>query len=351
MGKRLFLLLPILLSAHQFAFCTERQAEFPGFFHRLVSKFELQDNDISLSPSERYFKFSINTVANSVPLLQLYRQILEEHNVPVDFSLLPLIESANNPFAQSHKNAVGLWQFIPATGAKHGLRITATVDDRKNVILSTAAAADHLSYLHSQLNNWVLVVAAYNCGLQCVINAQKKVGNNGLRQVISKTPLETRDYVLKFLAIREFVIANRSHPALSRFPDGIYLQRLQRSKALSRSSHALPGLDDVMRSRVSQFLNYGVDNPGGPVDTNSRIELIVLTPLFRDFFSEKEISFNTQNPKQTSSCIAYPRKLYTVKEGETLSKVALKLKVSVNALRDLNGGITSTRIGMVLRVC
>ena len=84
------------------------------------------------------------------------------------------MESGNNPQAKSPKNALGLWQFIPSTAREWGLTSSKSFDDRKNVIKSTQTAIKYLNYLHTQLNDWNLALAAYNWGIGNVKKALKK---------------------------------------------------------------------------------------------------------------------------------------------------------------------------------
>jgi membrane-bound lytic murein transglycosylase D len=351
-ARRFLLAICLFTGLQSYCFSFEPGSDASGFFSALVSKFKFSAHEVRGFQDKSSYKFSIASIANSVPLLQLYSQILDEYHVPAEFSLLPLIESANNPFAKSHKNAVGLWQFIPTTGEKHGLKVSSTVDDRKNVIRSTTAAAQHLSYLHAQLHDWVLVIAAYNCGLQCVINARKKSSNDNLQQIISKTPKETRDYVQKFFSLRDFVISNLYHPALSRFPDGIYLQRISVGKLVPKQPETPTDFDIFMQSHVARFLNHGIENPIDRNNWNQPTTLVIPTALFRDFFSENKVSFRHPAKLMTATrCRIDSEQIYIVLRGESLSKIAAKLNTTVNTLRDLNGGIVNTRTGMSLKVC
>ena len=92
-------------------------------------------------------------------------QTLIERNMPAEIALLPIVESAYDPFAYSHGRAAGLWQFIPGTGKRFELKQDWWYDGRRDVIDSTRAALDYLQYLHKRFNNdWLLALAAYNSG-------------------------------------------------------------------------------------------------------------------------------------------------------------------------------------------
>ncbi len=351
MAKRLLALLCSLLFMHPISVRAERALPSKSFISSLVSAFELNTAETASLVTGQYDRYSsVYSIANAIPLLQVYREILAEYRVPADFSLLPLIESANNPIAQSHKNAVGLWQFIPATGSMHGLRIQAEVDDRKNVIRSTFAAAEHLAFLYSKLGDWVLVVAAYNCGLKCVVRAKNTRGSNDLQKIIQNTPLETREYVRKFFGLRYFIISSQYHSAVSRFPDGIYLQRVA-VPSVNSGNGVEPSFPKHFSSKnqVIRFLNIGLDKDA---ERRGSINLLLPTSLFNKYFLETKVSF--RQPKRLSDsidCNLQSGSFYSVKAGESLHQVALKARVSVDKLRELNGGISSTRPGMLLKTC
>ena len=90
---------------------------------------------------------------------------IESRGIPTEIALLPVVESAYDPFAYSHGRASGLWQFIPGTGKIYGLKQDWWIDGRRDVIASTEAALDHLEKLHRQFKgDWLLALAAYNSG-------------------------------------------------------------------------------------------------------------------------------------------------------------------------------------------
>ncbi len=90
---------------------------------------------------------------------------IEARNMPLELALLPVVESAFNPIAYSRARASGLWQFIPATGRRYGLKQNWYYDGRRDVVASTNAALDYLQFLHDEFDgDWLLAVAAYNCG-------------------------------------------------------------------------------------------------------------------------------------------------------------------------------------------
>ena len=102
---------------------------------------------------------------------------IERRGLPLEFALLPVVESAYDPFAYSHGRAAGLWQFIPSTARLYGLKIDWWYDGRRDVRASTKAAIDYLDYLHDLSDgDWLLALAASNAGqgnVQSLIRASK----------------------------------------------------------------------------------------------------------------------------------------------------------------------------------
>jgi membrane-bound lytic murein transglycosylase D len=134
-----------------------------------------------------------------VPFIQ---EILKEEGLPADLAWLPLIESNFKTTALSRAGAKGMWQFIPSTGRKYGLRIDWYVDERSDPVKATRAAAAYLKDLHAMFGDWYLALAAYNCGEGRVARSLRRTGKDdfwGLARARA-LPRETRGYVPAFLA-------------------------------------------------------------------------------------------------------------------------------------------------------
>jgi membrane-bound lytic murein transglycosylase D len=133
---------------------------------------------------------------------------VEARGMPLEFALLPVVESAYEPFAYSSSRAAGLWQFIPATGVRFGLKEDWWYDGRRDVIESTRAALDYLQALHDQFDgDWLLAIAAYNVGelgVQRAIDYNRAVGRPTDFWHLN-LPAETRAYVPKLLAMKRLM--------------------------------------------------------------------------------------------------------------------------------------------------
>lgn len=137
---------------------------------------------------------------------------IERRQMPTELALLPFIESAFNPQAQSSARASGIWQFMPATGKDFELKQNVFRDDRRDVLASTRAALDYLQRLNRQFGDWHLALAAYNWGegnVQKAINRNTKAGLP-TDYLSLNMPAETRNYVPKLHAVRNIVLRPES---------------------------------------------------------------------------------------------------------------------------------------------
>jgi len=135
-------------------------------------------------------------------------QEVNARNMPTEIALLPFVESAFVTNAKSNAKAVGLWQFMPATGKDFQLTQNVFRDERKDILQSTDAALDYLQRLNNQFGSWELALAAYNWGAGNVSKAQKRNLAAGLPTDYESLtlPLETRMYVPKLMAYRQIVL-------------------------------------------------------------------------------------------------------------------------------------------------
>jgi membrane-bound lytic murein transglycosylase D len=139
-----------------------------------------------------------NTLRRASYYMPIIVPIVQKHGLPEELALLPAIESAFNPFAVSRAGAAGLWQFIPSTARRYGLRVDGEIDERFDVIKSTEAAAMYLKDLYQTFKNWELALAAYNCGESCVA---RRTGGINFWETQNFLPLETKNYVPAFFAV------------------------------------------------------------------------------------------------------------------------------------------------------
>lgn len=152
--------------------------------------------------------FLRNASLRAGPYLHFIAESLDTRGMPSELALLPIVESAYNPKANSVRDAAGLWQFMAATGRDFNLRQTAWYDGRRDVVASSKAAMDYLTRLHDQFNgDWLLAMAAYNAGEGTVARAVAANQQRGLPVDYwhLNLPRETQDYVPRLLALSMLV--------------------------------------------------------------------------------------------------------------------------------------------------
>ena len=133
--------------------------------------------------------------------MPIFEQALEEYGVPLELRYLPVIESSLNPRAVSRVGATGLWQFMLVTGKQYGLEVNSLVDERRDPIKASYAAAHYLSDLYKIFGDWSLVIASYNCGPGNINKAIHRAGGvKDYWQIYPYLPRETRGYVPAFIA-------------------------------------------------------------------------------------------------------------------------------------------------------
>ncbi|MDF1696583.1 MAG: lytic transglycosylase domain-containing protein [Saprospiraceae bacterium] len=150
----------------------------------------------------------------------LFEKVFETKGLPEDLKYLSVVESGLRPVATSRSGAAGLWQFMRPTGRMMGLKINRTIDERRDIEKSTAAAADYLLYLYERFDDWTLAIAAYNCGPGNLRKAIRKSGGKRSFWEIKKyLPKETREYVPKFIAISYVMKYYYEHDLVPEIPN------------------------------------------------------------------------------------------------------------------------------------
>ena len=172
---------------------------------RLPNIMEMPYNDIVQKFIDRYTGRLRRSVGYMLGASNFYMPIfedaLEAYGVPLELKYLPVIESALNPKAVSRVGAAGLWQFMPSTGKQYGLEINSLVDERRDPVKSSYAAARYLRDLYKIYGDWSLVIAAYNCGPENVRKAiQRSNGETDYWSIYPYLPRETKGYVPAFIA-------------------------------------------------------------------------------------------------------------------------------------------------------
>ena len=269
---------------------------------------------------------------------------LEERNMPLELALLPAIESAYNPMAYSHANAVGLWQFIPSTGRYFNLRQTRAYDGRRDITASTLAALNYLNRLHDMFNgDWLLALAAYNAGEGTVSRAIERNEKLGLPTDYWNLPLpqETKDYVPKLLALSQVVLAPEAYGInLNPIANEPYFEmvEIKQSMDLSRVA-ALAEIDEdeMFQLNPAYKQRATIDGPQHLLVPTSKAQL--LTANLSSLKPEELISLRPKKPVFDNLASKQPARLnrkYRVKSGDNLTLIAKNNKVTVKDLQRWN---------------
>lgn len=252
---------------------------------------------------------------------------LERRGMPSELALLPMVESSYNPKALSPARAAGLWQFIPSTGKSYGLSQSWWEDNRRDVVSSTGAALDYLSYLYSLMGDWHLALASYNWGEGSVGRAVAKnqaqgqaTGYDDLRM-----PAETKNYVPRLQAIKNILrdpqlVAQMNLPVL---PNRPYFE-----------SVALYG-KHIDLDTVAKLANISVDEVKALNPEHSRPVMKVETiNLPKDRVPQFKSNLNAyqESDKPLSRWGSY-----TVQPGEKPDRIAGKFNMSLAQLQEANG--------------
>lgn len=269
---------------------------------------------------------------------------LEERNMPLELALLPAIESAYNPMAYSHANAVGLWQFIPSTGRYFNLRQTRAYDGRRDITASTLAALNYLNRLHDMFNgDWLLALAAYNAGEGTVSRAIERNEKLGLPTDYWNLPLpqETKDYVPKLLALSQVVLAPEAYGInLNPIANEPYFEmvEIKQSMDLSRVA-ALAEIDEdeMFQLNPAYKQRATTDGPQHLLVPTAKAQL--LTASLSNLSSDQLVSLRPNKPvfdKVASTSPARLNRKYRVKSGDNLTLIAKANKVNVKDLQHWN---------------
>jgi membrane-bound lytic murein transglycosylase D len=252
---------------------------------------------------------------------------VERRNMPSEIALLPMIESAFNPGANSIASASGIWQFIPSTGKHFGMEQNWWHDGRRDVIGATNGALDYLQKLHDQFGDWELALAAYNCGENSVMRAQARNRKSHKPTDYShlKLPRETRNYVPKLLAVKNIV----SDPAhfnlvLSDIPNESYFEAVATPKHIDvKVAAELAGIS------MDEFMALNPSNNRPVILQDKDNSNVLLLPV------DKVETFRTNLEKTNQRLVSWQP--YESKKGESFEQIAEHFGLTLAELRTANG--------------
>ena len=362
---------------------------------RMPTIIEMPYNDVVQKFIDRY----ANNLRRSVSIMlgatnfymPIFEEALEAYNLPLELKYLPVIESGLNPQATSYVGAAGLWQFMIGTGKRYGLEINSLVDERRDLIKSSYAAANYLSDLYRIFRDWNLVIAAYNCGPDKINKAIHRAGGTkDYWQIYPYLPKETRGYVPAFIAanyIMNYYCDHNICPMVADIPaktDTVMVNRdihfNQIASVLNMEVSQLKELNPQYRRNIingsnkpsslrlpSTLVNKFIDNEQAIYDYNAdallnkRAEVEVNEENIANtsyshsnsytrssnnnsYRSSRHKNKHTKKHKERSQNV-------TIKNGDTLSEIAERNHTTVSKLKKLNKiSGSNIRAGKKLRV-
>ena len=335
---------------------------------RLPNVMEMPYNDIVQKFIDRYTGRLRHSVSYMLGASNFYTPIFEEaleaYGLPLELKYLPVIESALNPQATSRVGAAGLWQFMVATGKQYGLEVNSLVDERRDPVKSSYAAAQYLRDLYKIFGDWSLVIAAYNCGPENINKAIHRAnGEADYWKIYPYLPRETRGYVPAFIAanyVMNYYCEHNICPMRTQLPaktDTIIVSRDVHLKQISE----VCGVDiDELRSLNPQYRRDIVNGSNKPsvirmpatmtntfIANEDSIYNYQAETLFTrrslvevDNSSKVSSSSKSSSSKKSSSRKKRTRrtrsKSVTIRKGDTLSEIAERNNTTVSKLRRLN---------------
>lgn len=362
---------------------------------RMPTIIEMPYNDVVQKFIDRY----ANNLRRSVSIMlgatnfymPIFEEALEAYNLPLELKYLPVIESGLNPQATSYVGAAGLWQFMIGTGKRYGLEINSLVDERRDLIKSSYAAANYLSDLYRIFRDWHLVIAAYNCGPDKINKAIHRAGGTkDYWQIYPYLPKETRGYVPAFIAanyIMNYYCDHNICPMVADIPaktDTVMVNRdihfNQIASVLNMEVSQLKELNPQYRRNIingsnkpsslrlpSTLVNKFIDNEQAIYDYNAdallnkRAEVEVNEENIANTSYSHSNSYTRSSNNNSYRGSRHKNKHtkkhkersqnVTIKDGDTLSEIAERNHTTVSKLKKLNKiSGSNIRAGKKLRV-
>ena len=343
---------------------------------RIPSVIEMPYNEVVQKFIDRYsgkLRRSVSYVVGASNFyMPIFEEALEAYGLPLELKYLPVIESALNPRAVSRVGATGLWQFMLNTGKRYGLTVNSLVDDRRDPVKSSYAAAHYLSDLYKIYGDWNLVIAAYNCGPEKINQAIHRSKQNDYWQIYPYLPRETRGYVPAFIAanyIMNYYCEHNICPMLTELPAKTDTVEIKRDLYFEQIAHGL-GIDiDQIAALNPQYRRSMINGSWRP--STLRLPAMLVTKFIdnedaiynyapTDINAKRtEVEVNDEEPTIVRYKRAYKHsasarkgknrhaknkrgaktasKSVTIKEGDTLSEIAARNNTSVAKLKRLNG--------------
>lgn len=330
---------------------------------RLPNVIEMPYNEIV----QKYINQYSGRLRNSVAVLlgasnfynPIFEEALESYQLPLELKYLSIIESALNPTATSRAGAVGLWQFMIGTGKQYGLEVTSLIDERRDPIKASYAAAHYLRDLYNIFGDWTLVIASYNCGPNNVNKAIKRAGGTkDYWSIYPYLPNETRGYVPAFIAanyIMNYYCDHNICPVNTTLPMGTDTIQVSRNVRMERISALCNIEEEELRRLNPQYRTNLI--PGNVRPCTLRMPTAAINAFIEAgdsiYVPQSEVLNIKEVPAAAKTGKSSKRSgsTITVRRGDTLGAIAKRNRTTVSRLKKLNGlRSNNIRAGQRLKV-
>ena len=278
----------------------------------------------------------------------IFEEILDKQGLPHELKYLTIIESALNPKAVSRVGASGLWQFMYTTGKLYDLQVNSMVDERRDPVKASYAAARYLKDLYGIYKDWTLAIAAYNCGPGNVNKAIKRAnGKTNFWEIYNYLPSETRSYVPAFIAANYMMNYYKEHklfPKKIDFPLLTDTIMVNEDISLTTVSEVLKVPLQQLRDLNPQYKNDIIPGRSEAYSLKLPVNLVTTFIQMEDTIASKN-RVNMINYTEVKSAKKYVqvspsddviRISYKVKAGDNFKKIAKKYNVDADALKEWN---------------
>ncbi|MBD5352491.1 MAG: LysM peptidoglycan-binding domain-containing protein [Bacteroides sp.] len=288
----------------------------------------------------------------SLYYMPIFEEALEREGLPLELKYLPVIESALNPDAVSRAGATGIWQFMLPTAKGLGMEVTTLVDERRDPVASSAAAAKYLKQLYGIFNDWGLAIAAYNCGPGNINKALSRAGASADNpkdywQIYYYLPAETRGYVPGFIGATYAMTHYADHgisPSLARRPiltDTVHVNSRLHFNSISQILNIpveeLQVLNPQYRQRIipGDIKPYALRLPSQLVYNYLLLEDSIIAESAK--LAPRSVVELSQQTQSSAGGSREVTKWHKVRRGETLGSIARKYGVTERQIRRWNG--------------
>lgn len=328
---------------------------------RLPNVIDMPYNDVVRKYLDQYSGRLRRTVSIMLGACNFYNPIFEEalesYHIPLELKYLPVIESALNPNATSRVGAAGLWQFMIGTGKQYGLEVTSLIDERRDPIKASFAAAHYLKDLYDIFGDWTLVIASYNCGPNNVSKAIKRAGGvTDYWAICPYLPRETQGYVPAFIAanyIMNYYCEHNICPVNTTLPHATDTIVVSRNVDMRKIASTCGVDEEELKALNPQYRTTLI--PGESHACTIRMQTNHIAAFLEAgdsiYITEQEAKKIVETPVVETKKSSGARKTITVRRGDNLGAIAKRNHTTVAALRRLNGiKGNNIRAGQKLRV-